>query len=392
MNRTDSSSTGVSKEIEGKSRVSDWFNKEEEIENNPFYKNKYFIWGSFLLISGVTYYYFGDEIKVFTISLWGYLRGRRPGDNPPNNDNILENRYNSWVNLIGWNRNNTKDLNITDMDDEIILFESSNPADLASSSSTNIEPIINKGKEVLKSPVNLTSPSLDDLNAKVEDTWSRATSPESVSSSATVKPTILTKTEVINNSSTNIFKHDEIPKLVIDTSAVTSPTNFPLTPENYIDQALTPNETNLKPFVDVEEINGKLDYIYNEDNWMDFSNQGFKDRINFIETISNKADLKDLDPKTIEKLQDKSCDLVIGYNNFVEAFEDKRANFDDQTIQPLKLFGFSMRNWLQKHLNLIWKDENINIPVGNKLDSPIEITKDIFDVENHQSFSDSDSE
>lgn len=49
-----------------------------------------------------------------------------------------------------------------------------------------------------------------------------------------------------------------------------------------------------------------------------------------------------------------------------------------------------MRTWLQKHLNLIWKDEDINIPVGNKLDSPIEITKDIFDVEDHQSFSDSE--
>jgi hypothetical protein len=56
------------------------------------------------------------------------------------------------------------------MDDEIILFDSSNPADLASTSSTNIDPILNKGKEVLKSPVNLTSPSLDNLNAKVEDT------------------------------------------------------------------------------------------------------------------------------------------------------------------------------------------------------------------------------
>jgi hypothetical protein len=77
---------------------------------------------------------------------------------------------------------------------------------------------------------------------------------------------------------------------------------------------------------------------------MDFTNKGIKDRINFIETISKKADLKDLDPKTIEKLQDKSCDLVIAYNNFVEAFEDKRDNYDDQTIQPLKLFGFSMRN------------------------------------------------
>jgi len=76
---------------------------------------------------------------------------------------------------------------------------------------------------------------------------------------------------------------------------------------------------------------------------MDNTNQGIKDRINFIETIANKADLKDLDPKTIDKLQDKSCDLVIAYNNYVEAFEAKRENFDDKTIQPLKLFGFSMR-------------------------------------------------
>jgi hypothetical protein len=77
---------------------------------------------------------------------------------------------------------------------------------------------------------------------------------------------------------------------------------------------------------------------------MDFSNKGIKDRINFIETIAKKADLKDLEPETIDKLQDKACDLVLAYNNFVEAFEAKRANFDDKTIQPLKFFGFQMRN------------------------------------------------
>jgi hypothetical protein len=57
------------------------------------------------------------------------------------------------------------------MDDEIILFDSSNPADLApSTSSAVIESVSNKGKEVIKSQANLTSPSLDDLNAKAQDT------------------------------------------------------------------------------------------------------------------------------------------------------------------------------------------------------------------------------
>jgi len=50
-----------------------------------------------------------------------------------------------------------------------------------------------------------------------------------------------------------------------------------------------------------------------------------------------------------------------------------------------------MINWLNKHLNLIWVDENIEIPLGNKLDSPIKLTKDIFDITAHDPGSESDS-
>jgi hypothetical protein len=50
-----------------------------------------------------------------------------------------------------------------------------------------------------------------------------------------------------------------------------------------------------------------------------------------------------------------------------------------------------MRNWLQKHLNFIWPDESINIPIGDKLKSPIKISNQVFNVDDHQSFSDSDS-
>jgi hypothetical protein len=50
-----------------------------------------------------------------------------------------------------------------------------------------------------------------------------------------------------------------------------------------------------------------------------------------------------------------------------------------------------MRNWLNKHLNLIWADENINIPLGDKNESPIEIIKNIFDIEAHEPGSESSS-
>jgi hypothetical protein len=71
MGPIDKSSTGNQESNKIVERFNKIIHREEEIiqENAPFYYNKYFIYGTFLLISGVTYYYFGDEIKVYTLSL-----------------------------------------------------------------------------------------------------------------------------------------------------------------------------------------------------------------------------------------------------------------------------------------------------------------------------------
>ena len=111
LNRNDKGSTGISTQLKENSKISEWFNQVDKQEDTPFYKNKYFIYGSFLLISCVTYYYFGDEIKVYSISLWHWLRGRGPEDG---NNNINPNP----TNRMNWIESAIAYGNINDLDQE----------------------------------------------------------------------------------------------------------------------------------------------------------------------------------------------------------------------------------------------------------------------------------
>jgi hypothetical protein len=101
--------------IRRNSKVASWFEKEEVIETNdsPFYKNRYFIYGVIFVASCMTYYYFGEDLKIYSISLWEWLRGRRPGDNPPANPPINpqggpsseSTRMNPITSFFGLNKN-----------------------------------------------------------------------------------------------------------------------------------------------------------------------------------------------------------------------------------------------------------------------------------------------
>jgi len=231
LGTTNKSSTRIETSSKGISKVNEWFNREEIIEDKPFYQSRWFIYGSLILISGITYYYYGTEISAGATSLWNWIRGRRP-DNPPvnpnnplnspfnpehrfpelHNTNHDEVRYNSWANLFGLNKN--KKFKLSDILDENV----DEAIELVTTQTSPIEPIdqyftSEKGKEVIKSPV-LTSPSLDDLNSKVEEGWSRtrSSSPSSISSSSTIKPT----TSSNNPSSSNILKPEEIPKPLVE--------------------------------------------------------------------------------------------------------------------------------------------------------------------------------
>jgi hypothetical protein len=67
----------------------------------------------------------------------------------------------------------------------------------------------------------------------------------------------------IPSSITNNIKPDKIPKLEINTN-ISSKLDIPKTPEDYVDEAFTPNDINFKPFIDIIETEGEPQIIYNE--------------------------------------------------------------------------------------------------------------------------------
>ena len=182
------------------------------------------------LVSCLTYYYYGDSIKLYSISMLDWIRGRRPGEDPINPDN---NRFTPWVDRFGLNRNNNNVLPISEiLDDEAIQLDSAKI--ISDPATSQVDHYFkDKGKDTLKSPV-LTSPSLENLNAQVAETWSRSDSPESTSSGGTVKPIIGASSnvtqdnfEVTNNPSSGILKPDAIPKsMVSDLPLVTELTTL----------------------------------------------------------------------------------------------------------------------------------------------------------------------
>lgn len=262
------------------------------------------------------------------------------------------------------------------LDDGVGLVDNTNPIAGPSSEPMDKYFTSDQGKEVL------TSPSLENLNSNVEEGWSnsRPTSPESISSTSTIKQRIIPKIKLDTDlSNNNLPPYSD------------SSINQQLSPEVYIDEALTPNETNVKPFVTVEMIDDNVIHNYNEESFKLLTNKGIMDRMNWIESTLADGNLEDLNKETLEKLQDKACDIAISYNSYVEKFNKVALNKNDLNQPPIKYFGYLMRDWLNKHLQAIWPEEGINIPLGNKFDKPLKIDNKIFNIDDHQPY-DSDSE
>jgi hypothetical protein len=374
MNRNDSSSTTIKESIERFNQII--YKEEIKPEDTSIFTNKYFIWGSFLLISGVAYYYFGDEIKVYSISLWNFLRGRNPGDGGNNPPNSPTNSFNTMINYLGLNQNTNNEgiLNqIIDSDgsEAIEIIDETKVRKLEKAVS-----FIDKSKSSI-----LTSPSLENLNSNVEEGWShsRPTSPESIASTSTIRQRIAPKIKIDTDVSSSHLSPS-------DSSIQTQ-----LSPNSSIDEALTPNETNIKPFVTIETIDGKVIHNYNEESFKLLTNKGILDRMNWIESKLADGNIENLDKETLNKLHDKVCDVALSYNSYVKDFNKVGMIKNDLNQPPIKYFGFLMRDWLNKHLQLIWPEENINIQLGNKFDKPLKINEDIFNIDDHQ-VDDSDSE
>jgi hypothetical protein len=329
-------------------------NEPEIEENTPLYRNKYFIWGSFLLISAVTYYYFGEEIKVYGFTFWNFLKGRRPDGGDGNNPENPQNRYNSWVNLIGWNENKTKNLNISEiLDDGVGLVDTTNA--IAGPSTEPMDDYFTKGKNTL------TSPSLDNLNTTAQETWSesRPTSPQSTSSSGTITQANLTSN--INSSSTNLFKHDEIPKSLIEKTVAK------------LDEAFS-EDGHVKPFI------GTSKHLKNitESNWLDFVNPGIKDRMNIIEKNINSGEIYS-NRKIAENMVAEMEVINKSYDALVKFYENNKDRYSITKVIAIKNMSFHMRGWMLDYYPKMFPNEKLNIYKGFSFHSPKTMGRNIFE-------------
>lgn len=142
----------------------------DEIEEVPFYKNKYFIIGAASVSVIISWYYF-DEIKTGYASIIDWINSFRPtppdsstGNNSSNSTTPTRLNIQSELDRL-FPENTVKDIELID--------------------------IKGKGKSVL------TSPSLEDLNQKAADSWGESSSPQSDSSSSTITPNNFIQSNVI---------------------------------------------------------------------------------------------------------------------------------------------------------------------------------------------------
>lgn len=174
-NKTETTgSTENSSKSEGNSRISEWLKPQkeaydeikEQINNDTNYKY-YFIIAGIIIIGCLSWVYM-DDIKTWYNGFIEWINSFRAG--PPNNDS-------------GGNNNNNNN------------NPTNNPTNIIErSTSPDIELVANsKGKEKL-----FTSPSLDDLNKKISESWADNNppgSPDSIGSSETIKPSNIQPSE-----------------------------------------------------------------------------------------------------------------------------------------------------------------------------------------------------
>lgn len=148
---------------------------EEDIENPPFYKNKYFIIGAASITMLVSWYYF-DEIKTGYGAIIDYLssfRSSPPDDSTGNNSNSS---------AISNTMTDGSKLNIKQKLDN--LFKTSDR--IAGDASSEIEILDNSQPIASTSKLaKVKGASLEDLNNQASESWA---APKSDSSSSTITP------------------------------------------------------------------------------------------------------------------------------------------------------------------------------------------------------------
>ena len=367
-------------ESKGNSKISEWL-KPDPIQNqNPENNLKTIIFYGFIfgISCALTYYYWEDitpyisSIPAYAASAWDWIKGRRPG-NPPDN---------TRVNLTQEERDlllNENFAKIRKMKDEIAktiidkgkLKERFPPEEQVGSSSKlpddkPIELIVNKVNPYFvdsnKSPV-LTSPSLDDLNSKVMDSWKRTTSPtSSTSSTETIKPielpinsTSSTSESIIENiaSSESIITEDDLLESITSLSLTISDNS-----KGFI------NATKLKH---VDKITGN--------NWKDNITENTLNSMNIVENFFSDSKPKLTDAK---EMTHKFLDILQGYNWVVEYYL-KHPDISVTKRQLLKDMASQMRIWLNENYWRVFPKDFKTVTSGKLTDSPKKFINELLE-------------
>jgi hypothetical protein len=298
--------------------------KIDEVEDTPpFYKNKYWIIGAVSITCLISWYYYGDNIQPVVTSgiekiktgygaIIDYLssfRSSPPDDSTGNNSSgsTISNKLNIKSKLDKYFKlPDNKD--IDNVSNEIEALDNVQP--IASSSK-------GKGKSVL------TSPSLEDLNSKAQESWgSRSNSPSSEDSSSTV---------------TSNIKVD-----------------FPETKKSVLAEFISESPIETSP----------LEYITK--TWKLMFSKDIRDKIEVMDHIWYDND--DINREQADTLADSLAYLVTEYNKSIHNYNITINNLQPDEVRAGKQAFFHFRKFLSFYYERVLPNEDNPITVGNLSD------------------------
>ena len=318
------------------SRIIEWINRDSEKtkvddlevlnqedfnsldESNKYNYKNYFIIGSIIILSCLSWYYW-DTLKYEGESLLEWIKSFRSGgnddDSTPTNINNPGNINNPI--LRSW-RSSVEDIKSKDIstiksslrDKFYKTIEGENVQ--ATSSNVKIEDL-NKAKSVL------TSPSLEDLNNKAQDSWSEISSPDS---DKTVTPASISES---NNASS-------------------SASSSLLNASNFI-----------------------------KDNWRNRLSVEVNNKINFVESSFNNNEIDN-------NITDYFAYLVNEYNTEIGVYNFMKNNpsrYSIENINAVKESIYLFRDWISEYHTKIFPNSSVTIEIGNIQDSPKILSKNI---------------
>ena len=205
---------------------------------------------------------------------------------------------------------------------------------------------------LIKSPV-LTSPSLENLNSNVQDLWSRPTSPESASSTDTIKPINLPN---IPSTSESNIENLGLDSLFSDEDPVES-----------VISMITPKKGG---FIDPDKLKHASEIT--AENWKNNINTHALNRISIVEDFFNNSkpslDYNDMSNKFAEVLE--------SYNWIVEYYI-KHPDMSERKRKLLKDMASQMRIWINDNYWKVYPKDFKNIASGKLSDSP---RKSVFEL------------